>query len=343
MKNGFKKLLSVILCAVLLFTTASVAFAAEETRTVVDSGYCGAQGENLTWTLYSDGELVISGEGEMDWYYVWSDNKKAPWNDYFEDIYIVTIEEGVTGIGHYAFVSEYLTEYCKINLPKSLQFVEGSFFNSIEMTRVPGQHLAYCYAGSEEDWSKVKQKICNVKIKQSVSGTVCGIEYTGEQMLTIPELKYAKVYYNGEEPEAFCELVEDKELGYDFIVHYYSPEIRAEKILWYQVHNGKDKKVAQMNVGEYDVKEFLVTTTKSGQHYLRADVVDGDGNVIIASEEVLIAEVPEFGERIKLIFSDIKLLYAEVVYVLWLFVGLPIFGAVALPVLKILDLFGYEF
>ncbi len=36
MKNTFKKLLSVILCAVLLFTTASTAFAADETETEIN-------------------------------------------------------------------------------------------------------------------------------------------------------------------------------------------------------------------------------------------------------------------------------------------------------------------
>lgn len=325
MKKTMRKILSVILCVVMLFTLTSVAFAAEDGRKVIDSGFCGAEGENLTWTLYDDGELVISGEGEMDWYYPWYENKKAPWDGYFDDIYIITVEEGVTSIGYYAFVSDYLTEYCKINLPKSLQFVEGSFFNSIEMTRVPGQHLAYCYAGSEEDWINVKQKICNVKIKQSVSGTVCSIEYTGEKMLTIPESKYSKLYYNGEEPETFCELVEDKELGFDYVAHYYSPDVRAEKILWYRVLNGKDKKVAQMKVGEYDVKEFLVTTTKSGQHYLRADVVDGDGNVIISSEEILIADVPSLSTRIKTYFT---ILFNELYFAFFLFVKVP---AMAIP------------
>ena len=71
MKKTMRKIMSLILCAVLLFTTASVAFAAEDGRKVIDNGYCGAEGENLTWTLYDDGELVISGEGEMDWYYPW--------------------------------------------------------------------------------------------------------------------------------------------------------------------------------------------------------------------------------------------------------------------------------
>lgn len=37
MKKTFKKLLAVILCAVLLFTTASIAFAVNAIRTVVDS------------------------------------------------------------------------------------------------------------------------------------------------------------------------------------------------------------------------------------------------------------------------------------------------------------------
>ncbi|MBQ3499268.1 MAG: hypothetical protein IJA87_09095 [Clostridia bacterium] len=320
MNKSLKKILSVILCAVMIFTTASVAFAADETRTVVDSGYCGAQGENLTWTLYDDGELVVSGEGEMDWYYAWSDNKKAPWNDYFEDIYIITVEEGVTSIGYYAFVSDYLTEYCKINLPKSLQFIEGSLYN-IEMTRVPGQHLAYCYAGSKEDWKNVKQKDCNIRLKDTGSGMECRIEYAGERSPAFPESKYSKLYYNGEEPEAFCELVEDKELGFDYVAHYYSPDVRAEKILWYRVLNGKDKKVAQMKVGEYDVKEFLVTTTKSGQHFLRADVVDGDGNVIISSEEILIADVPSLSTRIKTYFT---ILFNELYFAFFLFVKVPV-------------------
>ena len=37
MNNNLKKLLSVILCAVLLFTTASTAFAAEETKTEIST------------------------------------------------------------------------------------------------------------------------------------------------------------------------------------------------------------------------------------------------------------------------------------------------------------------
>ena len=33
---------------------------------VVESGVCGAEGDNLTWTLDDEGTLTISGEGEME-------------------------------------------------------------------------------------------------------------------------------------------------------------------------------------------------------------------------------------------------------------------------------------
>ena len=62
---------------------------------VVDSGTCGAEGDNLTWTLYDDGELVISGEGEMGY--------GSPWEDYKDDILSLTIESGVMSIGNSAF------------------------------------------------------------------------------------------------------------------------------------------------------------------------------------------------------------------------------------------------
>ena len=92
MKNNLKKMLSVFLCVVLIFTTASTAFAADETRTVVDSGFCGAQGENLMWTLYADGELVISGEGEMAWYFVDYDGKEPDVDVPPRHIYTPTVQ-----------------------------------------------------------------------------------------------------------------------------------------------------------------------------------------------------------------------------------------------------------
>ena len=69
-----------------------------EKETVVDSGTCG---ENLTWSLNSNGVLSIKGTGEMDNYAAWDNN--APWKSQSENIISVIIENGVTSIGDFAF------------------------------------------------------------------------------------------------------------------------------------------------------------------------------------------------------------------------------------------------
>ncbi|MCD7771100.1 MAG: leucine-rich repeat domain-containing protein, partial [Oscillospiraceae bacterium] len=68
--------------------------------TVVDSGTCGADGDNLTWVLTSDGTLTISGEGEMENFY---SDYYVPWYSYNESIFNVVISYGVTSVGSNAF------------------------------------------------------------------------------------------------------------------------------------------------------------------------------------------------------------------------------------------------
>ena len=113
MNKTFKRFLSVILCAVMLSTLTSVAFAAEETRKVIDSGYCGAEGENLTWTLYDDGDLVISGEGAMYYDASLVDQDKVK---------NVIIEDGVTSIGYSAFMEYENLE--SVTIPGSVKNIE---------------------------------------------------------------------------------------------------------------------------------------------------------------------------------------------------------------------------
>ena len=64
MKGKIKRIFALVLCLAMLLSVTNTAFA-QESRTVINSGYCGAQGENIAWTLYDDGELVISGEGAI--------------------------------------------------------------------------------------------------------------------------------------------------------------------------------------------------------------------------------------------------------------------------------------
>ena len=83
--------------------------------TEIASGTCGAEGDNLTWTLDSDGVLTISGTGEMAHSY---SAEQVPWNKYCDDIKTVIIEDGVTSISGYAFA--YCRELNAVKLPDSL-------------------------------------------------------------------------------------------------------------------------------------------------------------------------------------------------------------------------------
>lgn len=89
----------ICLCLVLAVLLAPRAFAAE----IIDSGYCGGEGDgtNLTWTLDSEGTLTISGEGAMADYAFAGDGYYA----FEEECHIVKviIEDGVTTIGRSAF------------------------------------------------------------------------------------------------------------------------------------------------------------------------------------------------------------------------------------------------
>ena len=95
--------MALILVLTLVLSVGSVS-AAEPT--IVDSGNCGKDGSNVTWTLDSTGLLTISGTGEMAYYEMQYDSASdeyittAPWGNQAKT---VVIGDGVTGIGAAAF------------------------------------------------------------------------------------------------------------------------------------------------------------------------------------------------------------------------------------------------
>ena len=95
--------MALILVLTLVLSVGSVS-AAEPT--IVDSGNCGKDGSNVTWTLDSTGLLTISGTGEMAYYEMQYDSASdeyittAPWGNQAK---MVVIGDGVTGIGAAAF------------------------------------------------------------------------------------------------------------------------------------------------------------------------------------------------------------------------------------------------
>ena len=93
---------------------------------VVISGRCG---DSITWTLYDSGNLTLSGSGEM-WNYGYG---TSPFKDY--GIRKVTIGDGITSIGSYAFLGcSGLTE---LTLPNSVTSIEfGAFYDCSGLTEL---------------------------------------------------------------------------------------------------------------------------------------------------------------------------------------------------------------
>lgn len=102
MKQWRRKLAALLASVMLLAMLPVMAYAVE----VVDSGECGDQGDNLTWSLDSEGTLTISGTGKMADYatnMVETDEPVAPWTKHRHTIREVIIQNGVASIGSFAF------------------------------------------------------------------------------------------------------------------------------------------------------------------------------------------------------------------------------------------------
>ena len=141
MKKRVLSLLLVLLMVVSLVPTMALA---DDTDNVIDSGYCGGEGDgtNLTWTLYKNGTLEISGTGAMaSW--TWarrgsSYNTTAPWSDYVgSQINSVVINEGVTSIGNCAFYDRDGTSLTRIVVPKSVTSIgDYVFYGCTKLTSI---------------------------------------------------------------------------------------------------------------------------------------------------------------------------------------------------------------
>ena len=115
-----KRILALLLGVSLLCTFFAQALPVASAAEVTDSGSCG---ENLTWTLNTDGLLTISGTGEMEDY---SSYGNVPWNGLVDKINCVVIRNSVTSIGDYAF--RFCTGLTSITIPDSVTSIGGSAF-----------------------------------------------------------------------------------------------------------------------------------------------------------------------------------------------------------------------
>ena len=121
MQTRIPKLLSLLLCAVMLFTVLPQAASGAE---IVSSGVCG---DNLTWTLDDEGTLTVRGTGAMKNYLM-----NSPFGG---DVKKAVLEEGVTTVGNNAFYL--LSGLTSVSLPETLTSIgSGAFINCRGLTAV---------------------------------------------------------------------------------------------------------------------------------------------------------------------------------------------------------------
>ena len=173
---------------------------------VVDSGYCGGEGDgtNLSWELTDDGTLTISGEGEMA--------SNSYYGSY--DIFRVEILDGVTSIGEGAFadcssltsivipesvtsIGEWAFDYCSsltsIVIPESVTSIgEGAF--------------AYC--------SSLENIISNNPTPPSCIGLSCFSDVDSDIPVYVPA-ESIDLYSNAEGWDYFTNFLPLEELGVD--------------------------------------------------------------------------------------------------------------------------------
>ncbi len=127
-------ILVVMILAVTLLLTIC-AFSEDDHGGVLDYGDCG---ENLTWTLYNDGLLEISGTGAMEDYsshsqdawpyggsYVITD---ATWGVYYKKMKSLKLNYGLTSIGSHAF-NGCISLTDNLTIPESVESIGEYAFN----------------------------------------------------------------------------------------------------------------------------------------------------------------------------------------------------------------------
>lgn len=125
--DGVDKSIPVYVPAASVEAYRSAAYWSEFTniQPILPSGTCG---DNLTWKLTVEGELIIEGTGAMDSYSSvgYSQPSDAPWGEYADSIKSVTIKEGVTSIGAYAFY--HCDSLAAVSIPEGLTVIGNSAF-----------------------------------------------------------------------------------------------------------------------------------------------------------------------------------------------------------------------
>ena len=156
----------------------------------VASGQCGAQGDNLLWSLNNGGTLTITGSGDMaDYSSYYGGSYPPPWTKYLSSIKRVVMEEGATSIGSNAFNG--FDEITAVELPSTMtRLGDSAFYDAHKLASINlpdrinyiGEYcFQYCYVLA------IDRLPTGVKVYQPYSFRNVGADLDSLPALVIPE------------------------------------------------------------------------------------------------------------------------------------------------------------
>ena len=151
-------------------------------NTVLEKGYTYWNEGDLTWKLYEDGTLTISGTGAMKDYN--SDDNRSPvfWNT---DVTSIVIEEGVTSIGNNAFYD--CDSLTSVTIPGNVESIgERAFYHCDNLTDVTLQDGVKSIGRSAFIWCN---NLTNIVLSNSITsiGGYAFKDCTSLTSITIPD------------------------------------------------------------------------------------------------------------------------------------------------------------
>ncbi len=262
-----KRIIATILCCIIALTILPLAsFAATSEREVVDEGYCSAISDeesykNVKWTLYDDGELVVTGKGDTENLYNIVFNTEATTLRICEGINTIKFE--VWNNTESSFFR--YTKLNKIVIPKSADHLSKL---KIPESTYPNRKFIICYGGTEQEWKALAKE-------ENFSKSVCDF------------------YFEGQEPAPYCKIdcengvveapaLENKEIK----VNYYCGNSDA----CYFRYTWQESKVKLTCMSDIYCKQSVATIMpkKKGESTLKVELIDGDTEKVLASDTVTI-------------------------------------------------------
>lgn len=148
----------------------------------------GTYGENIKWT-YAAGTLRFSGSGDMNNISNGNGGERAPWynSDYRDSITNIVIEEGITSVGSWAFIS--LVNVTTVTIPSTVTVIQPHAFQNCQGIKCMNLPNGLTAIGTDAFLFMNSCENFNIKNAQTGYHTENGVLFNGSTLICYPQSK----------------------------------------------------------------------------------------------------------------------------------------------------------